>query len=135
MTITGITEPGVGRTLTFTLPWAALQADNHKHTVARGRLILAKPYREAKRHSQLLLMGQTKGRKPLNGPLRLHATLHEPDKRRRDVVNYAKMVQDALTGIAYADDAQLCEVTWSRGKLDKANPRVDLWLGELIAWY
>lgn len=40
------------------------------------------------------------------------------DKRARDVDNYIKMAQDALTGIAFNDDSQIVELTARKLKSD-----------------
>lgn len=45
--------------------------------------------------------------------------LLEPDTVKPDIDNIAKLVLDALTGLAYADDAQVVEVhvtKWARGR-------------------
>ena len=45
---------------------------------------------------------------PLAGPLELHAEVYPPDRRRRDLDNTLKSLQDALEkGGAYHDDSQI----------------------------
>ena len=34
-------------------------------------------------------------------------TFHEPDRRRRDPSNLLTMIEDAMEGAVYADDAQI----------------------------
>ena len=52
---------------------------------------------------------------PLRGPLAVFVDLFPPDRRRRDVDNYAKALLDALThaGI-YEDDSQIEHLTLNR---------------------
>jgi len=44
---------------------------------------------------------------PLTGNVIMRIDLMFPDKRRRDVDNYNKIILDALEGIAYLDDKQV----------------------------
>ncbi|MDE7240282.1 RusA family crossover junction endodeoxyribonuclease [Desulfovibrio sp.] len=51
-------------------------------------------------------LGQQPG--PIMGNCRLYVALHAPDKRRRDVDNYAKALLDSLTEAGvWADDSQI----------------------------
>ena len=45
--------------------------------------------------------------KPSKGRIELSIWLDFPDKRRRDIDNFAKIACDAMKGIAYADDSQI----------------------------
>lgn len=127
----GLTECA-GRYISYALPFSVLVPDNQRHGLFRGRILLTSKYRNAKAQAHTILLTQRVGQPMLEGlSLGFSATLYPPDKRRRDVVNYAKMVQDALTGIAYADDSQLDDVRWTRGTVDKANPRVEIFVWEI----
>lgn len=46
-------------------------------------------------------------------------------KRKADLDNFNKLWQDALTGVVYEDDSQICELHLFR-KYDKANPRIEI---------
>ncbi|MDE7372099.1 MAG: RusA family crossover junction endodeoxyribonuclease [Desulfovibrio sp.] len=47
-------------------------------------------------------------REPILGHCRLYVALHAPDRRRRDVDNYAKALLDSLTDAGvWADDSQI----------------------------
>ena len=47
-------------------------------------------------------------REPILGHCRLYVALHAPDRRRRDVDNYAKALLDSLTEAGvWADDSQI----------------------------
>jgi Holliday junction resolvase RusA-like endonuclease len=103
----------------LTLPWACLLHDNHRLMPVRGRLITSPQYRKAKEAAQW------KG-DPLAGDVKLHAKLYFPDRRKRDVGNYRKLVTDALKGIAYSDDSQIVSETWDRAGYDKSAPRAEI---------
>lgn len=110
----------------FTLPFALLVPDNKKSTIARGRIILSKRYRGGKLHAVAALMRQKQG-PTLSGSLALTATLYAPDKRRRDILNHAKMIGDCLTQAGIIkDDSLLDDVRWLRGPIDRENPRLEL---------
>lgn len=91
-----------------TLPWAVLVSDNARHSLMRRqrRIILTPKYREALAAARHVARNQYRGL-PLRGDVRLQVIFHFPDKRRRDMTNLMKLVQDALTGIAYDDDSQI----------------------------
>jgi Holliday junction resolvase RusA-like endonuclease len=81
---------------------------------------------EARKYKKLVaeLASYTKPRLPgpLIGALRLSLTLYRPIKRG-DLSNRIKVIEDALIGIAYADDSQITEIVAKRFD-DKTNPRV-----------
>lgn len=111
----------------LTLPWHALVSDNGKYGVYRGKMILTKKYREAKDAIATRAIVARGTATPLDGRLRLRATVYEPDgKRLRDIVNFAKLTHDGLNGILFYDDSQLDDVRWLRGPLDPQNPRVEI---------
>lgn len=75
------------------------------------------------RYEMLVKMcARTAGVRPIEGAVHLAVAFYLPDKRRRDCDNLQKSIQDALNGIAYADDSQVH--SW-QGMLfhDAANPR------------
>lgn len=118
--------------IVLSLPWDVLVSDNQKYGVFRGKMLLTKRYRDAKEAIAVHAMRIPASQRPLDGRLRLEATLHEPDYiRSRDIANFAKLTHDGLNGILFHDDAQLDEVCWFRGTIDKANPRVDILLSIL----
>lgn len=118
-------EPGAA----IVVPWSCMAHDNHRLMPARigrsVRLITAPGYRKAKEQAAALLALAWTGL-PLQGAVALHARVWFPDRRKRDAGNYRKLLTDALTGIAYADDAQLWRETWERAGVDPKNPRVEL---------
>jgi Holliday junction resolvase RusA-like endonuclease len=111
----------------LTLPWSCLAHDNHRLTPRfHGKgLITAPKYREAKANAITLLAALWKGG-PLIGPVEVRGVAYFPDKRKRDAGNYRKLITDALSGIAYADDQQIHREVWERGPIDRENPRMEL---------
>lgn len=59
-------------------------------------------------------------------PLALVGELYPPDRRRRDTLAYAKMLCDALEGVAYIDDSQVIDSRWVMREPDPGNPRIEL---------
>ena len=49
------------------------------------------------------------GQKPYDKEIRLYVTFYMQDRRRVDYDNLAKLVTDALNGVAYVDDSQIVE--------------------------
>ncbi len=110
--------------LTLTVPWQYLCSDNRKY-VAMG--VLSPQYREAKQAVGLVAMAAAKkGKWTLpQGALTLTVSLWEPDHRKRDILNHAKMLCDAITASekVWIDDSQIAHATFVREGTDKANPR------------
>lgn len=82
-----------------------------------------KNYRALIAHEAALAMN---GKEPLSGPLELtiHFFLQKPKSKpkykawpdvRPDLDNYVKAVKDALKGIVYRDDAQVCVCVAKKG--------------------
>jgi Holliday junction resolvase RusA-like endonuclease len=72
-------------------------------------------------------------RKTKPRPLAVHT-------QKPDLTNLVKAVEDALTGIAYRDDAQVCETVVSKVKLRQGEPaRVEIEVGAvdsaIEAWF
>jgi Holliday junction resolvase RusA-like endonuclease len=130
--MTTLIEIAQTTSITLTLPWDVLVSDNGKYGVYRGKMILTKRYREAKDAIHVYAMRIPASQRPLDGRLRLRATIHEPNYIRcRDIANFAKLTHDGLNGILFHDDAQLDDVRWIRGPVDKDDPRVDIVLSIL----
>ena len=55
----------------------------------------------------------------------------QPDRRRRDVGNYCKLIEDAMTGHVYLDDSQIQRQTWENCGVDRRRPRVEIRVGPL----
>jgi Holliday junction resolvase RusA-like endonuclease len=77
------------------------------------------------------LHARAAGLTPLEGPVRLTLIVFRP-RRAGDLSNRIKVLEDALNGIAYADDGQVVELhAYLRD--DKHRPRVELSLRALPA--
>ena len=112
--------------ITFTIPGSPIPLDRARH--GKGKVYDTPRNKSAKRTIGKSGMAAMVGRKPIQGPVRIRvAFLFEwpksyTQKRRKacygnmkdtkpDIDNLAKMVMDALNGIAYDDDSQVCEIT------------------------
>lgn len=116
---------------TIILPWRMVMHDNHRLMPVRMgkgvRLITSPDYRKAKEEAEYEIKRQW--RIPaLEGDIVLRAKAFFPNLRKRDVGNYRKLACDAMTGICYADDAQLQSETWERVGVSKDNPRIEITL-------
>ena len=111
----------------LTLPWSVIVPDNQRHGVINGRVLLTAKYRRALRDASALAAVYCKGG-PLEGDVHLRVDVFPPDRRRRDLLNCAKLICDALTGVAYRDDSQIARTEWVRQSVDRDNPRVEIWV-------
>lgn len=104
--------------MTLTLPWPP--STNHTWRKGNGRVFLSqqtKTFRKAV--ASVVLASNTQ--RPALGPLELTVTLCPPDKRKRDLDNFAgKALLDALTlaGV-WADDSQVRKQTAAWGEVIK----------------
>lgn len=68
--------------------------------------------------------------KPLAGPVAIELRFYRSTRRRCDWDNLAKLVCDALNGIAWRDDDQIEDARITKGH-DPANPRTEVTVGPL----
>lgn len=106
------------------LPWAVVVPDNARTGVVDGRIILSRRYRDAKAQAHLIALLAAKRAGFPVGAVRVVVNVHPPDRRRRDITNTLKLICDALSGAAYADDQQIAELTVHRRDVARANARV-----------
>jgi crossover junction endodeoxyribonuclease RusA len=62
------------------------------------------------------------GRKRISGPVSLSIALRKPDKRKRDISNTIKAVEDLLVSMAVIDDDSLVQrlsVAWDQNMADE----------------
>jgi len=108
------------RSMTFSVPWAALISDNRKYVTG---YILSKEYREAKQLiGQLALAAARKAQwERQEGRLMIDVIVREPDRRRRDL-NYQKAFLDGITDsdAIWRDDSQIRKAIW---EFDDVNQR------------
>ena len=108
------------------LPWSALLPDNRKFGVVAGKIINTREYRAAKKKARQVAIEQL-GEEPFKGAVKFEARVWFPNEtRRRDVVNFSKLVNDALKGIAYLDDSQIEDNRWVRAGIDVDAPRAEI---------
>lgn len=91
----------------------------YRNVPGKGR-VLNKQGREYKQNARMLAMGA----RPtfIQGDVRLALAVYFPNRRRRDLSNTLKIIEDALKGITYADDSQVARIELTR-YYDNANPR------------
>lgn len=61
---------------------------------------------------------------PLDARYSVAITVHEPDRRSRDLDNTAKPIADGMTGYLWADDRQIDDLRIVRGEVRKSAPCV-----------
>jgi crossover junction endodeoxyribonuclease RusA len=104
--------------ITLTLPYPP--SVNHLYAVVHGRKVLSakgRAYQQAVLQSLYEQQGWTRF-----GDQRIGYTVtaFPPDKRRRDLSNLVKVVEDALTKAGvWDDDSQVDAMTWQRGPASK----------------
>jgi Holliday junction resolvase RusA-like endonuclease len=114
------------------LPYQALVSDNRRLIPGRqGRLIVSRRYRAAKAALRTIVLRQWR-RPPITGAVAMHVLILPPDRRRRDLLNGAKMLGDALEGACYNDDRQIVAAIWER--LDACAPMGDRAAAVVIIW-
>ena len=115
------------------IPWSLLHGarDNRRYRPGPGRLRLNPEYREAKK--SLEIFAQLHARQafglphdPLEGPVIVVARMYPPDRRKVDVLAFAKILLDALEGTAYLDDYQVAATYWTRREVDHSRPRIEV---------
>lgn len=102
------------RVMTLTLPWPP--SVNHLYAVVNGRKVLSAKGRDYIAEVARSVARQT----PCTfGPLRIaySAVAFPPDRRRRDLSNLVKIVEDSLTKAGvWDDDSQVDQMTWIRSE-------------------
>ena len=59
--------------------------------------------------------------------LKVSMAIYPPDKRKRDITNLLKVIEDALTRAGvWADDSLVTELHVSKKELDKSCPRIEI---------
>lgn len=85
-----------------------------KRTNTYGKRKLT-PVKMRDRQKAVRLLARAAGCELIDGAVRLEVECHYKDRRSLgDVDNLAKLIQDALEGVAYANDRQVCELVARR---------------------
>ncbi len=107
----------------FTLPWPP--SGNHAKAVVRGRMVKTKAAREWARAAAVIARSQGIALPfPKDARLEAEFTFYADAKRRSDLDNLQKSLQDAMKGVAWHDDRQLWKVTALRVRRVPADPEV-----------
>lgn len=120
--------------LRLTLPWSCLCSVNQRTNPIRGRQFLTRRYRAALSAArgrvavQLINAKLFRPNLSVVGGTKVAVELlyWRPDARRRDVGNYDKLVEDAMTGLVYDDDHQVMDRHTVDMGIDRADPRVEI---------
>ena len=126
--IHGVSEPET-RSVSFTLaipPVGKKRPRTFWHE-RHGRIMTITP-RETKLYEEVGWAAKAAGLRLglLQPPHQLRVRVLFQDARRRDVDNVLKTIADALNGIAWDDDAQVCEMSAVNGGIDPNIPRVEV---------
>jgi len=113
-------------TLALTLPWAVLATVNGRMGNVGGLQRLTRNYRARLNAARLLVAAATRGHEPWACPLEVTITLYAPDRVRRDVDGYAKLILDAMSGTVYDDDFRVDDLRLRRGVVNRRNPRAEI---------
>jgi crossover junction endodeoxyribonuclease RusA len=63
--------------------------------------------------------------KVIRGDVELEIDLFFKDKRRRDIDNFSKILNDSMSGIVFEDDSQIQKATVVK-HINEENPRVEI---------
>lgn len=95
----------------FRIPLKAVSV-NQAYSLARKRLILSKVGRKFKEDCTDFLKEQFTEEKPLKGKLRVRILFQFRSFRKKiDVDNHFKPLQDSMTGIVFDDDSQIFKIS------------------------
>lgn len=94
-----------GRVYMLTVP--GVPVPKGRPCVYKGVGVTPKKTRDAESRIQALWAAQYPDMQPLTGGVHVSLDFYLPDRRTRDWDNLAKLVTDALNGLAYEDDRQI----------------------------
>lgn len=103
---------------TVTLPYPP--SVNNMYATVHGRRVLSREGRAYKAAAAATALAA--GMRPTAREVAVTVDLYRP-RRSGDIDNSLKAVFDSLTGVAWEDDSQVCEVRARRHDTDKRNPR------------
>lgn len=109
--------------LTLPLP-PSLNAAYRSVTIrGHGRVLLSKAGRRYKEDIKKAVMGMESFG---SARLAVHYTYWFKDKRRNDLDNRVKLLNDSLEGCLFDNDNQIDLMILERGGIDRVNPRVEI---------
>lgn len=108
--------------LTYTVPGRP-ETDHRARVTARGTYMPA-AYRAYMATVRLHALAARPRGWPLDARYSVSITVHEPDRRSRDLDNAAKGALDGMTGALWADDRQIDALSIVRGEVRRLQPCV-----------
>ena len=109
---------------TVTLHWPTGGSVNNLYASAGSKRILIKPAREYKRSIRKTiaaeLMLQTGSGRRWEDDVAVLYEVYPPDRRRRDLTNIPKLIEDAMTGVVWEDDSQVADTRVVRRSIEEA---------------
>lgn len=109
-------------TATVTIPGKP-ETDHRARVTSRGTFMPA-AYRAYMATVRLYALAARPRGWPLDARYSVSITVHEPDRRSRDLDNAAKGALDGMTGALWTDDRQIDALSIVRGEVRKAAPCV-----------
>lgn len=103
-----------------TLGWPP--SSNHLFATVQGRRVLSAEGKQYKANVRAKLFAENW--KPFTGPVVLELNVYRP-RKRADLDNRIKLIQDSLSGFAYLDDEQVVKIVAERFE-SPDNPRVEV---------
>ena len=114
------------------IPWEHLASSNQRNS-RRGGRGHGWGYKRSLKAIHAHALTQTQPPRPMypDQAVTMQCRFHPPDRRRRDVANYLKGLQDALEGACYTDDWQVVRTEIERDETDRERPRVEITIQEV----
>lgn len=132
-------EQFVSDVVELVLPWSVLLTDNNRQHWVGTRMMTTKAYKAAKARAVESIKQQMTDAdwRDLVGPewwplyrtqpVAITVTLIEPNRSaKRDLLNYQKLICDAMSGVVYADDSLIDDAHFTRGMPDIDRPRAEI---------
>ncbi len=115
-------------------PWPVSANERLTKSDVTGRFILKQGYRDWKRRVGYQVLAQATQKFDKKVRLKIKLEAFQPDKRRRDLDNIVKVVQDVLTDVrVYGDDCQIDDLRVVRAGVDRRGGYVVVTLTEILA--
>jgi Holliday junction resolvase RusA-like endonuclease len=113
--------------MSLVLPMPPSVNGAYRNVPGVGR-VKTRVYRDWATEAALLMKIQARGR--IDGPYAIHVEVDRPDKRRRDLSNLLKVLEDTIVAQGLVEDDSLCErikMRWTE-KIDGRPGPVRVWL-------
>lgn len=121
------------RTATVEVAGEPLSKARARTVVHGGRATTFTPARtrDAERDIGILFVAQNPRWRPAVGRVAVRITFEVESRRRRDIDNMAKLVLDALNGLAWVDDHQIDLLSVERERVAKGQARTFVHVAEI----